>query len=182
MLGELVALADKFGSAGLLDGGAASALHTVQDAGDVAKRECDQAVESALNRGLTVSADGRVSLPADTSGLDVELLEFYRDDAQRMIDDAVEAATQADEAVRSALTDLKVDPAYFDYADGAGVGEVDGQAHHAALVTGVLPDGEVLYTQHTPGAQSSSLQGRLPKLEQSEGGQQITVVRPRQTW
>lgn len=108
--GELVALADKFRSAGLLDGGAASALDTLQDAVDVAKRECDQAVESALNRGLTVSADGRVDLPADTAGLDVELLEFYRDDAQRMIDDAVEAATQADEAGRSAINNLKVDP------------------------------------------------------------------------
>lgn len=368
--GELVALADKFRSAGLLDGGAASALDTLQDAVAIAKRECDQAVESALNRGMSVSADGRVTLPADTTGLDVELLEFYRDDAQRMIDDAVEAATQADEAGRSALTDLKVDPdtttpnralelqadavhdalsmmrnqlpdgltpqqqaqwwnaltpeqqqdfmkavpldlynlqgipasvktqleatdqgynamqalqyardhwndtsgdifanncahfvsqalhagglgykgtttfddngwgrsktgewqwnspdlrgpeieglshteswfnadaqeefflrnggeqvgiegarpgdiVYFDYADGAGVGEVDGQAHHAALVTGVLPDGEILYTQHTPGAENSSLQGRLPNTEQSDGEQQIVVVRPRQTW
>lgn len=53
---------------------------------------------------------------------------------------------------------------------------------HAALVTGVLPDGEVLYTQHTPGAQGSSLQGRVPNLEQNEGRQQITVVRPKQTW
>jgi hypothetical protein len=84
--GELVALADKFRAAGLLDGGAASALDTLQDAVDIAKRECEQAVESAVNRGLTVSADGRVSLPADTTGLDVELLEFYRDHAQRMIE------------------------------------------------------------------------------------------------
>ena len=369
--GELVALADKFRSAGLLDGGAASALDTLQDAIDVAQRECNATVDSAVNRGLTVSADGRVNLPADTTGLDVELLEFYRDDAQRMIDDAVEAATQADDAGHSALTGLQVDPdattpdralelqadamqdalsmmrsqlpdgltseqqaqwwnalspeqqedfmkavpldlynlggipstvkerleatdrgynaiealqyardhwndnssdifpnncahfvsqslraggldykgsttfddngwgrsltgelewnspdsssapeieglshttswynadaqdefflrnggdsvgvagarpgdvVYFDYADGAGVGEVDGQAHHAAVVTGVLPDGEILYTQHTPGAENSSLQGRLPNLEQREGGQQITIIRPRQTW
>jgi hypothetical protein len=74
------------------------------------------------------------------------------------------------------------DIVYFDYADGAGVGEPDGQAHHAAVVTGVLPEGEILYTQHTPGAENSSLQGRLPNTEQVEGEQQIIVVRPRRTW
>ncbi|MGV9802715.1 amidase domain-containing protein, partial [Mycobacterium sp. NPDC003449] len=61
-------------------------------------------------QGLVVSADGVVHLPSDTTGMDVELLEFHRDGAQRLIDDAVEAATQADEAGHSALEGLKVDP------------------------------------------------------------------------
>lgn len=367
---ELRHLAEKFRSLGLLDAGAASAVDTLEDAVKVAQRELNDAVYGAENKGLVVSTDGQVSLPSDTTGLDIELLEFYRDNAQRLIDDAVEAATQADDAGRSALEGLKVDPdtttteralelqadavhdalsmmrnqlpdgltpdqqaawwnaltpemqedfkkavpldlynlaglpagvkteleakdrgynametlqyardhwddtdedlfpnncahfvsqalhagglpykgqttldengwgrsragewgwntpdsrwlpeveglshtrswyyadaqqdfflnnggdrvgmsgarpgdvLYFDYADGPG-GHTDGESHHAALVTAVLPDGDILYTQHTPGAQNSSLTGRIPVVEQGEGAQQYTVVRPRQAW
>ncbi|MDG4663715.1 amidase domain-containing protein [Mycobacterium sp. 236(2023)] len=368
--GELTKLADKFRVMGVLDSGAASAMDTLDDAILVAQREVNDAVYAAESKGLEVSADGRVSLPSDTTGHDVELLEWHRDNAQRMIDDAVEAATQADEAGRAAIEGLKVDPdtttsaralelqadavhdalsmmrnqlpdglspeqqtawwnsltpemqedfkkavpldlynlpglpasvkteleardrgynametlqyardqwddtgsdifpnncahfvsqalhagglpykgsstmdengwgrsaagewewdmpdkdywpevegfthsrswynadsqqgfllnnggesvgianarpgdvVYFDYADGPG-GNVDGEAHHAAVVTAVLPDGEVLYTQHTAGAENSTLTGRLPMVAQDEGAQTVTVVRPKQTW
>jgi hypothetical protein len=367
---DLRKLADKFRNLGLLDAGAASALDTLEDAIKIAQRELNNAIYAAESKGLVVSQDGRVSLPSDTSGLDVELLEFYRQNAQRLIDDAVEAATQADDAGRSALEELRVDPdstptglvlerqgdavhdavsmmrnqlpdgltpeqqaawwnaltpemqedfkkavpldlynlagipqnvkaeleakdrgynailaiqfardhwndtegdvfsnncanfvsqalhagglpfkgnttlgdndwgrsragewgwnmpdsrwwpevegfshtrswynadaqqefflknggervgasgarpgdiVYFDYADGPG-GRADGESHHAALITAVLPDGDILYTQHTPGAQNSSLNGRLPVIEQGEGAQHYTVVRPRLTW
>jgi hypothetical protein len=46
----------------------------------------------------------------------------------------------------------------------------------------VLPDGQVLYTQHTPGAANYSVQDRLPMIEQGEGAQTITIVRPKETW
>ncbi|MCG5432529.1 hypothetical protein LV457_09520 [Mycobacterium sp. MYCO198283] len=51
-----------------------------------------------------------------------------------------------------------------------------------AVVTAVLPDGEVLYTQHTPAAINLDVQDRLPIIEQGEGAQTVTVVRPQQTW
>ncbi|GAA5088392.1 amidase domain-containing protein [Nocardia iowensis] len=73
------------------------------------------------------------------------------------------------------------DIVYFDYNDGPG-GHPDGVSHHTAIVTAVMPDGEVLYTQHTPGASNQSLQNRLPMVEQGEGRQNITVVRPKETW
>ncbi|MGV9803317.1 amidase domain-containing protein, partial [Mycobacterium sp. NPDC003449] len=73
------------------------------------------------------------------------------------------------------------DVVYFDYADGPGA-HVDGESHHVALVTGVLPDGEILYSQHTPGAQNSSLTGRIPVVEQGEGTRHVVVVRPGRSW
>jgi hypothetical protein len=73
------------------------------------------------------------------------------------------------------------DIVYFNYADGEG-GNPDGVSHHTAVVTAVLPDGEILYTQHTPGAANQSLQDRLPVGEQHEGRQGISIVRPKETW
>ncbi|MBY8857667.1 amidase domain-containing protein [Nocardia sp. CA2R105] len=73
------------------------------------------------------------------------------------------------------------DIAYFNYADGSG-GSPDGTSHHAAVVTAVLPDGEVLYTQHSPDASNLSLQDRMPAVETAEGRQDLTIVRPKQTW
>ncbi|MEV6561514.1 amidase domain-containing protein [Nocardia sp. NPDC051756] len=73
------------------------------------------------------------------------------------------------------------DIVYFNYNDGPG-GHPDGESHHTAVVTAVLPDGEVLYTQHTPGAANQSLNDRLPMVEQGEGRQGITIVRPKETW
>ncbi|RJO77134.1 amidase [Nocardia panacis] len=57
-----------------------------------------------------------------------------------------------------------------------------GQVHHAAVVTAVLPDGNVLYTQHSGAAENYPLNGRLPEFEQQVGRQKIEVVRPKVTW
>ncbi|SHY88862.1 Putative amidase domain [Mycobacteroides abscessus subsp. bolletii] len=58
----------------------------------------------------------------------------------------------------------------------------DGEVHHAAVVTGVLPDGEILYTQHSDAGLNYPLNGRLPEFEQNYGKQTIDVVRPKVTW
>lgn len=63
-------------------------------------------------------------------------------------------------------------------SDGIRAGEI----HHAAVVTGVLPDGQVLYTQHSDSATNYPLAGRLPVLTQNEGPQTIKIVTPRATW
>lgn len=73
------------------------------------------------------------------------------------------------------------DVAYWNYNDGPG-GEPDGESHHAAAVTAILPDGDAVYSQHTPSAENYSVQGRLPEGEQSEGDQEVVFVRPRQGW
>ena len=57
-----------------------------------------------------------------------------------------------------------------------------GETHHAAVVTGVLPDGQVLYTQHSDGGLNLPLNGRLPEFQQGLGQQQIEIVRPKVTW
>ncbi|ARF52833.1 amidase domain-containing protein [Streptomyces gilvosporeus] len=53
-----------------------------------------------------------------------------------------------------------------------------GNTHHAAVVTAVMPDGEIKYTQHQDSYQNVSLQGRLPATENAEGQQNIRIVRP----
>lgn len=60
--------------------------------------------------------------------------------------------------------------------------QANGDTHHAAVVTGVLPDGEIIYTQHSDGATNYALNGRLPEFEQSYGKQTIEVVQPKVTW
>lgn len=67
------------------------------------------------------------------------------------------------------------DVVYWQMADS-------GEVHHAAVVTGVLPDGEVLYTQHSDQALNYALNGRLPEFEHSYGQQNIQIVQPRVTW
>ncbi|WP_240150994.1 MULTISPECIES: amidase domain-containing protein [Streptomyces] len=57
-----------------------------------------------------------------------------------------------------------------------------GNTHHAAVVTAVMPDGEIKYTQHQDSYQNVSLQGRLPATERAEGQQRIRVVRPHPDW
>ncbi|MGW7485620.1 amidase domain-containing protein [Streptomyces sp. NPDC054786] len=57
-----------------------------------------------------------------------------------------------------------------------------GNTHHAAVVTAVMPDGEVKYTQHQDSYQNASLQGRLPATEKAEGQQRIRIVRPHPDW
>lgn len=68
------------------------------------------------------------------------------------------------------------DVIYFNWSDPAAHnGEV---SHHAAVVSSVLPNGEVLYTQHTPGAVNYSLEDRLPIRLQQQDPQTVVVVRP----
>ncbi|MGW7245987.1 amidase domain-containing protein [Streptomyces decoyicus] len=57
-----------------------------------------------------------------------------------------------------------------------------GNTHHAAVVTAVMPDGEVKYTQHQDSYQNVSLPGRLPATEKAEGQQRIRIVRPHPDW
>lgn len=72
------------------------------------------------------------------------------------------------------------DVIYFNWADPSAH---DGQGiHHTAIVSAVLPDGEVLYTQHTPGAVNYGYESRLPVRAQEEGGDYATIVRPKETW
>lgn len=73
------------------------------------------------------------------------------------------------------------DVVYWAYADD-GDGHEVGEEHHAAVVTRVLPNGDVLYTQHTDSARDQSLDGRLPHNEVVEGDQNVSFVRPTQTW
>ncbi|QKT07057.1 amidase domain-containing protein [Gordonia sp. X0973] len=70
------------------------------------------------------------------------------------------------------------DVVYFNYSHPTG----DDVSHHTAVVTAVLPDGQVLYTQHTPGAVDQSLQDRLPMISQGEGQQTPVIVRPKESW
>ncbi|MDP7722180.1 amidase domain-containing protein [Mycobacterium sp. TY814] len=72
------------------------------------------------------------------------------------------------------------DVIYFNWDNSATHGGET--SHHAAIVSAVLPDGEVLYTQHTPGAVNYSLQDRWPMGLQEEGGQNVIIVRPKETW
>ncbi|MFB8281103.1 amidase domain-containing protein [Nocardia colli] len=73
------------------------------------------------------------------------------------------------------------DIVYFNHADGPAENP-DGKSFHTAVVTAVLPDGEVLYTQHNPNVANLSLQGRLPTRADADGGQDFTIMRPKQTW
>ncbi|KAA0100119.1 amidase [Mycolicibacterium sp. P1-18] len=66
--------------------------------------------------------------------------------------------------------------------DSPAAGLAAGETHHAAVVTGVLPDGQVLYTQHSGDGKNFPLYGRLPQFEQSYGQQKIEIVQPRRTW
>lgn len=57
-----------------------------------------------------------------------------------------------------------------------------GNTHHAAIVTAVMPDGEIKYTQHTDSYQNVSLEGRINATEKHEGAQNIRIVRPNPDW
>ncbi|RRD46340.1 amidase domain-containing protein [Tessaracoccus sp. OH4464_COT-324] len=58
----------------------------------------------------------------------------------------------------------------------------EGETSHAAIVTGVTPSGDILYTQHTDSRDNVSLNGRLPHTNVTKGDQNIVIVRPRETW
>ncbi|ATL66378.1 amidase domain-containing protein [Nocardia terpenica] len=57
-----------------------------------------------------------------------------------------------------------------------------GETHHTVVVTAVLPDNQVLYTQHSDDAENYPLYGRLPEFQQSLGRQNIQIVQPKVTW
>ncbi|MFF8868221.1 amidase domain-containing protein [Streptomyces sp. NPDC015139] len=57
-----------------------------------------------------------------------------------------------------------------------------GNTHHAAIVTAVMPDGEIKYTQHSDPNQNVSLEGRINATEKHEGAQNLRFVRPNPDW
>ncbi|MCH6159650.1 amidase domain-containing protein [Streptomyces marispadix] len=57
-----------------------------------------------------------------------------------------------------------------------------GNTHHTAVVTAVMPDGEIKYTQHSDSRQNVSLEGRIDSTEQAEGRQKVRIVRPHPDW
>jgi Putative amidase domain len=57
-----------------------------------------------------------------------------------------------------------------------------GDTHHTVIVTGVLPDNQVMYTQHSGDAQNYPLYGRLPEFQQGLGKQNTQIVQPKVTW
>ncbi|MQY11969.1 hypothetical protein SRB5_20970 [Streptomyces sp. RB5] len=73
------------------------------------------------------------------------------------------------------------DIVYFEQA-GPNEGIARGDTHHAAVVTAVMPDGEIKYTQHSDPHQNISLDGRTPHAVEAEGQQNLRFVRPHPDW
>lgn len=96
------------------------------------------------------------------------------------------ADAQHDLFVRSGSKEIPqsdVRPGDIAYWSQAGAGDNPaGVEHHAAIVTGVLPNGDVLYTQHSSNREDQSLAARLPYNNVQEGDQNIRFVRVEQTW
>ncbi|MEV5593613.1 amidase domain-containing protein [Streptomyces sp. NPDC052496] len=78
----------------------------------------------------------------------------------------------------------QVRPGDIIYYEQAGdIDEIGkGNTHHAAVVTAVMPDGEIKYTQHSDPYRNVSLDGRLPDTEKTEGKQNVRIVRPHPVW
>ncbi|MGQ4614812.1 amidase domain-containing protein [Nocardia sp. R7R-8] len=73
------------------------------------------------------------------------------------------------------------DVIYFEHTQK--VGDYNpGEAHHAAVVTAVLPNGDVLYSQHTTSGRDLSLTDRIGFANQDGGTQNIRIIRPKETW
>ncbi|WP_280268663.1 amidase domain-containing protein [Nocardia wallacei] len=73
------------------------------------------------------------------------------------------------------------DVVYFEHTQDVGDYRA-GDAHHAAVVTAVLPNGDVLYSQHTGNGRDLSLADRLGFANQDGGTQNIRIIRPKETW
>ncbi|GAB2549383.1 amidase domain-containing protein [Nocardia heshunensis] len=73
------------------------------------------------------------------------------------------------------------DVMYYEGADTPGNPHPN-EVHHTVIVTGVLPDGQILYTQHSGDAKNYPLYGRLPEFESDLGKQNIEIVQPKATW
>lgn len=78
----------------------------------------------------------------------------------------------------------EVKPGDIIYYEQAGENESieTGNTHHAAVVTAVMPDGEIKYTQHSSSQHNVSLEGRIDATEKSEGQQNVRIVRPHPDW
>ncbi|MFJ9820612.1 amidase domain-containing protein [Streptomyces sp. NPDC101151] len=78
----------------------------------------------------------------------------------------------------------EVKPGDIIYYEQSGPNEhiEKGNTHHAAIVTAVMPDGEIKYTQHSDPNQNVSLEGRINSTEKHEGAQNLRFVRPNPDW
>ncbi|MFJ9128800.1 amidase domain-containing protein [Streptomyces sp. NPDC102340] len=84
----------------------------------------------------------------------------------------------------SEVPQAEAKPGDIIYYEQAGTGDTaeKGNTHHAAIVTAVMPDGEIKYTQHNNEYQNVSLEGRLPSTEKNQGDQNLRFVRPSPDW
>ncbi|MEB8342674.1 amidase domain-containing protein [Streptomyces endophyticus] len=84
----------------------------------------------------------------------------------------------------SEVPQAEAKPGDIIYYEQAGTADTAdrGNTHHAAIVTAVMPDGEIKYTQHNNEYQNVSLEGRLPSTEKNEGDQNLRFVRPDPDW
>ncbi|WP_425841345.1 amidase domain-containing protein [Streptomyces fractus] len=84
----------------------------------------------------------------------------------------------------SEVTQAEAKPGDIIYYEQAGAADTaeKGNTHHAAIITAVMPDGEIKYTQHNSEYQNVSLEGRLPSTEKTEGDQNLRIVRPDPDW
>ncbi|MCG5432526.1 amidase domain-containing protein [Mycobacterium sp. MYCO198283] len=106
--GELVKHANRMTNIGVLSSGAASAVDTLQDAVAMVQRQLLAAVDDAVAAGFTVGDDGRIHLNPHSLTLVEDGLKAAK--LQLVIDDAVEAATQADQPCVHALDTVSLDP------------------------------------------------------------------------
>ncbi len=144
---------------------------------DKVESNCTNFVSLALeNAGLEHRGDF-VPLPGSWG---------YSINGDRYSDAWVNADAQHDLFVRSGSKEIPqgdVRPGDIAYWSQAGAGDNPaGVEHHAAIVTGVLPNGDVLYTQHSGNREDQSLAARLPYNNVQEGDQNIRFVRVEQTW
>nr|WP_232541552.1 amidase domain-containing protein [Nocardia bovistercoris] len=73
------------------------------------------------------------------------------------------------------------DLVYWEHTQNVG-DYTAGQAHHTAVVTAVLPNGDVLYSQHTTNGKDLSLTDRVGFANQDGGTQNVRIIRPKETW
>jgi hypothetical protein len=80
------------------------------------------------------------------------------------------------------ITDVRPGDIIYYEQQGPSTSIDPGTTHHAAIVTAVMPDGEIKYTQHSDPYENVSLQGRLPHETEAEGQQNVRFVRPHPDW
>lgn len=70
---------------------------------------------------------------------------------------------------------------YWEHTQHVG-GYEPGRAHHTAVVTAVLPNGDIRYSQHTTNGRDFSLTDRIGFSDQDGGTQNVRIIRPKETW